>query len=104
MYLEEYEAWSDDFENNPDDAGPFILPLSPDAYHKANISGGEPYGIQLPCHQADAIWENERHQTTFVNYLRISFQWGGFPGFADLPERERPTQKLAELTLDLIPF
>jgi hypothetical protein len=25
------------------------------------------------------LWE--RHLTTFVNYLRICFRWGGFPGW-----------------------
>ena len=29
----------------------------------------------------DALLENERHGLPFVDYLRLAFQWGGFPGF-----------------------
>ena len=29
----------------------------------------------------DALLENERHSLLFVDYLRLAFQWGGFPGF-----------------------
>jgi hypothetical protein len=53
--------------------------------HKANVSGGDPYQIPLPCPYADAALLNERHETTFVRYLRISFACAGFAGFDGRP-------------------
>jgi hypothetical protein len=42
----------------------------------------------------------EWHKTTFVNYLRITFRWGGFPGW----ERDSnpPHEAIARLTEGLI--
>jgi len=37
---------------------------------------------QVPCRAFDALLLLEEHQTTFVNYLRVCLQWGGFPGLA----------------------
>ncbi len=42
---------------------------------------GQPYQITLPSIGMDALLENERHSLLFVDYLRLAFQWGGFPGF-----------------------
>jgi hypothetical protein len=55
--------------------------ISPDIYHKSAVSGSSPYIMSIPNVAADGILLNEWHETTFVNYLRISFRWGGFPGF-----------------------
>ncbi len=76
--------------------------LAPDEYHKANFSGGEPYAITIPNASADALFENEWHNTTFVTYLRKAFEWGGFPGW----ERSKnpPRQALAKLTKGLLPL
>lgn len=54
--------------------------LIPDWFHKANVSGST-YYFDLPRKAMDTELRCEPHETTFVNYLRISFQWGGFPGF-----------------------
>jgi hypothetical protein len=40
---------------DPEIADPFFLTLAPDYLHKANISGGAPYGIELPFLGADPI-------------------------------------------------
>lgn len=81
-------------------SGEFLIPIAPDAYHKANISGGAPYEIRLPCSDVDTILLNEWQDTTFVNYLRICFQWGGFPGWARYPQR--PETLLRMLIEDLL--
>jgi hypothetical protein len=77
-------------EAGPEEAGPFYAWLAPDDFHKDNVSGGDPYSIILPNPAIDARFEDEWHNTTFVNYLRICFRWGGFPGFervrSELPE------------------
>lgn len=59
---------------------PFVVEISPDLFHKNNFSGGAEYGIPVPTKAADALLLHEWHETTFVNYLRICFRWGGFPG------------------------
>lgn len=67
------------------------LPLAPDDICKAFQSGGDPYAIKLPNAAADGLFLNERHETTFVDYLRIAFQWGGFPGWeraVQCPDKE----------------
>lgn len=67
------------------------IPICPDEYHKANISGVT-YDVEVPCDAIDFQLIGERHHTTFVDYLRISFQWGGFPGFEKYPEHQWTTE------------
>lgn len=76
------------------------LVISPDDLHKANISG-DAYYITLPDARADFQFD-DWHKTTFVNYLRKVFQWGGFPGW----ERSKnpPSKDLAELSEGLLPL
>lgn len=57
-----------------------LLMLAGDCYHKYGYSGTGAYSIRLPCRAIDAPFLDEPHNTTFVNYLRICMQWGGFPG------------------------
>ncbi len=94
-------------------AGPLTISVAPDYYHKADVSGGGPYQIEMPCVAADALLVDEWHDTTFVQYLRECFRWGGFPGF-DIshprnPQRfntdaAMPPEHLALLTADLLPI
>ena len=82
----------------------FRVEIAPDEYHKANISGGAPYSIALPKKSIDARLLGEWHNTMFVNYLRIAFRFGGFPGFERLPDNERPDDLIAFLTKDFLPL
>jgi hypothetical protein len=52
---------------------PCNLDLAPDYKHKANISGGSPYGIELPCLGADPIFVHDEHSFPLVDYLRFAF-------------------------------
>lgn len=109
----EYESWRSQREGG-EEPEPFVLPIAPDYYHKANVSGGTPYGVALPCAAADAPLVGEWHETTFVDYLRIAFRWGGFPGWQRLdlgqlpgerlPDAARPTEHLRYLSADLLPL
>jgi hypothetical protein len=76
----EYKDWRYFVKEGDVEAGQFGIPLAPDFYHKDNVSGGDSYKIYTPNGAIDGIFENERLETTFVNYLRISFRHGGFPG------------------------
>lgn len=58
----------------------YKLSISPDDFHKADVSGGAPYEISLPNLAVDALLENEKRNTTFVDYIRIVFTSDGFPG------------------------
>jgi hypothetical protein len=85
--------------------------ISPDSYGKAAVSGGGPYILDMPNRSVDGLLRSEWHNTTFVNYLRISFRRGGFSGFdlALIPAKFRsydesdiPTETLASLTEGLL--
>ena len=78
------------------------IAIAPDALHKANVSGGDPYMIAVPSALADAPLDGEPHNVGFVAYLRIALAWGGFPGW-DQAGAPVPGE-LAELRRDLIPF
>jgi len=60
------------------------------------------YDIEVPCTGADAPLLGERHETTFVNYLRISLRWAGFPGWERVAVRRE--RDIATLTAGLLPF
>ncbi len=79
-----------------------VLLLAPDNYHKYGYSGAGSYSIALPCKAMDALFLNEPHQTTLVNYLRIAIHWGGFPGLEH--ENRLTSQELEFLTEGLLPF
>jgi hypothetical protein len=68
------------------------LDLSPDRLHKANVSGGSPYGVALPDASVDPVWCNDdlHPATTFVDYLRSALlRSGGFPAWSGPPEVQR---------------
>lgn len=100
--LDDYLDWQEyEAEDNP--GYPYRFEFAPDSHHKSNQSGGGGYGLALPSPMADVIVEDEWHDTTFVNYLRICFQWGGFPGLEDYPD-QRDEALLAHLKADLLPI
>jgi hypothetical protein len=79
------ESWSDEMTDyaEDEDFGCAFLGLSADALHKDNISGGPAYAIQIATTpQVDSNFMNEPNSTTFIGYLRICFEHGGFPGMA----------------------
>jgi hypothetical protein len=72
-----HESWRETVEAYPDH-GPFVLELAPDYLHKANTSGGAPYGVQLPDACADGLFRAEAGMP-FVEYLNWVFRRAGFP-------------------------
>lgn len=77
-----------------------VFAFAPDRFHKHNMSGGEALGVRLPCHDADAVIEGEQHRLKFVDYLRLSFLYGGFSGF-DVDPTRVPAREMAILTEQL---
>jgi hypothetical protein len=75
----EFEAWQE--WSGDGDAGGFVLPVAPDRLHKANVSGGAPYGVRLPDGTAEGLFVGEVAMP-FVAYLNLVFRHGGFPASA----------------------
>ena len=73
------EDYLDDLQEYYKDDGFVSLQLSADYLHKDNISGGQPYSLQLTTNASiDGQFLYEEHNTTFINYLRICFDNCGF--------------------------
>lgn len=67
----------DDLEEEDEDY--IQLRVSADYLHKDNISGGPPYSVQItPNPSIDGQFLNEEHNTTFINYLRLTMENCGF--------------------------
>jgi hypothetical protein len=97
---EELEQGED--ESGQEDSGSFQAIIAPDATHKTNHSGGSPYCIRFPDAAVDAPLEGDENYGTFVEYLRIAFRWGGFPGLR--ASAKPPREELAYLTQGLSPL
>ncbi len=91
-------------EVDPDLDDPWNLDLAPDCLHKANISGGAPYGIELPYLGADPVFANEKHSLPFVDYFRLAFRWGGFPGLEEHVHDVRVREFVDEMANGIEPF
>jgi hypothetical protein len=97
----EYEDWQWQCEYD-ELTDPFCIEFAPDEYHKDNVSGGAPYCIALPQPAVDAPILYQWHSLDFVEYLRQSFEWGGFFGLSRA--RTPPLLLIAELRRDLLPI
>jgi hypothetical protein len=105
--VEDYRAWS---RNPPAFAAdgepyPFWLPLCPDGYHKDDISGGPPDGVQCDDAWAPTCsfeWYGpERPRSAlsermdFISYLRTTvLECAGCPGLLGDPAFEKAREKL----------
>lgn len=100
-----FEQWEDQTAGvHPEFADPYSLDLAADHLHKANISGGAPYGVELPFAGADPLFCNEEHGLHFVDYLRLCMRWAGFPRLERYADREDVNAFVAEMTRDLEVF
>jgi hypothetical protein len=97
--------WTEENEDvEPELREPLRIDLAPDYLHKANISGGMPYGVELPFAGADPVVRWEPHELPLLDYLRVAFHWAGFPGL-DRHAHERKVQDfVTRMTRDLVTF
>jgi len=97
------EAVHDWAEADGEDRDPVELIVSMNARDKAGrgldweAEGG--YVVRIPNGVADAMLEGAPGGGTFVEYLRRSFQWGGFPGWERYEQRP---EELAGLRTGLV--
>jgi hypothetical protein len=100
-----FDMWEEQRSGiDPELVDPFHLDLAPDYLHKANTSGGGPYGIELPFLGADPIFANEAHELPFVDYLRLCFRWAGFPRLERHADRPGVRAFLEVMNQGLEPF
>jgi hypothetical protein len=78
------------------ETGVFRAPIAPDALHKANVSGGMWYGVEVPHSSPDPVVLEERHGLPFTEYLELALSWGGFPGLAGATDHSWPLEQLRE--------
>jgi hypothetical protein len=96
------QAWAEEHIDE-EDPPPFQMPVSPHRTAKAGGDVGAPlYVVTLPNTGLDAVLENEGHGLHFVDYLRRAFEWGGFPGYADMPTKA--PKLIASLKEGLLPL
>lgn len=82
--------------------GRFHFALSPDDFHKDNVSGGMPYSVALPQATFDFRLLYEARDVDFLDYLReVILVRGGFGGLDSAHPGKVP---LAELTAGLQSF
>lgn len=75
------QGWEDYARDGLGDVGCFAIEVAPDALHKANISGGAPYGVLVPDGSVDAMFRfRDGIVLPFIEYLNLAFRHGGFPG------------------------
>jgi hypothetical protein len=97
------ENWED---TAPEERRSMPLNISLDAVSKARLNlkrdpEGE-YHVRIPNVAADAVLLGHPSGATFVEYLRGSFLWGGFPGWQEYVDR--PEEELAFLKEGLLPI
>jgi len=80
------------------DTGVFRAPIAPDALHKADVSGGMWYGVEVPNSSPDPMVLEEPHGLPFTEYLEFALSWGGFPGLAAAANHSWPLERLREAT------
>lgn len=101
----QFEEWErQKVQPDPDLIDPYDLSLAPDSFHKANFSGGQAYGIELPFFGADPVFAHEPHQLPFVDYLRLGFRWAGFPGLENHGDQRDVRDFVAAFGEGLEPF
>jgi hypothetical protein len=88
-------------EEEHEENGGAAITIAPDDLHKADTSGGDPYEIAVPELRADGELLNERHHLLFVDYLRLCFRFGGFPGFDGVDDVPGEIKTLREGLLEL---
>jgi hypothetical protein len=93
------EYGEEDDDEGDDEGKPSAVTIAPDDLHKANESGGDAYEMAIPDLRADGELLNERHGLTFVEYLRLCFEFAGFPGYEG---RARVPAELASLKAGLL--
>lgn len=85
----------DEFREEPE--GAFLIPIAPDDFHKADVSGGMFYNVSVPALGDDPPLNDERHEVSFLTYLEIALRSAGFPGLERCGGHTWPVDRLRTL-------
>jgi hypothetical protein len=104
--MSEIEEWMDEAASSAGRRSMDVV-VGWDAKAKArltveNVELDYGYTLAIPSGAADAILAGRTPAMNFVDYLRLAFRWGGFPGWAG--EANPPRQELEFLTQGLLPL
>ena len=99
---DQFDNWEDQKRSCPEES--LYIYLAPDYLAKANVSGGPPYGIEVPFMGADPVFFSKNHALPFVDYLRLAFKWAGFPGLEDYGTRVDVRRFVQDFGRGLEPF
>lgn len=92
--IDELEEFLADREERIASGFPYVVPVSADYYHKADVSGGMWYNVSVPAVADDPPLNDEWRNVSFVTYLEISLAYGGFAGLSCSPDHTWPLAKL----------
>jgi hypothetical protein len=98
LAIDELEDFLSDKEERLRCDFPYLIPIAPDFYHKADVSGGMWYNLSVPAVAENPPLNDEWHQTTFVAYLELALEWAGFPGLSGCPEHSWPVAELVRVS------
>jgi hypothetical protein len=102
LFLEEVEEWGK--QRSSDESLDVVVGWDARAKAKLVVEDKQldyGYTITLPNRAADCVLqETSRGSCYFVDYLRLAFRWGGFPGWEHADNR--PESELALLADGLL--
>lgn len=94
--LEELDEYLSDKEERDLYSYPYTVPIAPDYFHKANVSGGMSYSIAVPAVAEDPPLLHTSEAETFLEHISKALKFGGFPGLADCPGHSWPLSSLTQ--------
>jgi len=94
--LEELEEYLADREERDGAEFPYSVPVAPDIFHKADVSGGPPYAIAVPAVADDPPLLNAVPLVSFLAHIERAVRYSGFPGLADCAQHTWPITQLVD--------
>ena len=98
--LDEAIVASDEDEDD-DEGRPRLSPSRPMICTRRTRAAATRTRLRFPTSRADGELLNERHSLFFVDYLRLCFRFGGFPGYDGVA---RVPAEIATLRAGLLEF
>jgi len=93
--LYELEEFIGDQEERQRHDLPYVVPIAPDYFHKANVSGGPPYSISIPAIADDPPLNETPVTEKFIEHIEHALRFGGFPGLTQCEHHNWPVAFLA---------
>lgn len=92
--LDELEQYLADREERDRVDYPYSVPVAPDVFHKADVSGGPPYSLAVPATEDDPLLLNAVPPVSFLGHVARALRYSGFPGLADCAQHTWPIHDL----------